>query len=214
MARTAGFAAAAVLAAGCAVAGCNESTHVVRSTGPQRVYDVSVAGGAVAVRAGTEMVVRLDRDIGTETTTPGEAFTATVETPLVAAGQIVVPAGARVRGRVAALTEGRLPVILLDFRGLETVYGEVRPAVAVRTADRVVYRAEHGGMYVPSDATSRTMITGTSMDPGVATAQNTSGPWARSVDGPGLVVRPREVYLAPGARLRLVLTRPLVVARR
>jgi hypothetical protein len=63
----------------------------------------------LVVPAGTTVRVRLDQSIGTRFSRPGDRFSATLETPLIADGQTAVPAGARVTGIIReAKPSGRL----------------------------------------------------------------------------------------------------------
>lgn len=60
------------------------------------------------VRPGTVLVARMDHGVDTDTGEEGERFTATVATPLAdAAGRPIVPVGAKLRGRVDTLEQGR-----------------------------------------------------------------------------------------------------------
>ena len=52
------------------------------------------------VPAGTEITVVLDQTLGSKTSTSGQAFTATVESPIEIDGRVVIPKGARASGIV------------------------------------------------------------------------------------------------------------------
>lgn len=61
------------------------------------------------IPAGTELRVRLDHAVDTERHQPGDTFTATMDESVVAGGQVAIPKGAQVIGRVAgAKSSGRL----------------------------------------------------------------------------------------------------------
>lgn len=57
---------------------------------------------ALAVPAGTPIVVSLQQSISSETAQSGDGFDAVLEEPMVVNGQTVAPKGAAVRGRVLA----------------------------------------------------------------------------------------------------------------
>jgi hypothetical protein len=58
----------------------------------------------LSVPSGTTLAVRMNDELSTERSQAGDAFTATLTAPLVdAAGIVLVPAGATVRGRVTAV---------------------------------------------------------------------------------------------------------------
>jgi len=55
---------------------------------------------AVDLAAGTHIRVRLDQDLGSKISQPGDSFSATVVDPVVIDGQTVIPQGARAEGTV------------------------------------------------------------------------------------------------------------------
>jgi hypothetical protein len=58
----------------------------------------------LSVPSGTTLAIRMNDELSTERSQAGDAFTATLTAPLVdAAGIVLVPAGATVRGRVTAV---------------------------------------------------------------------------------------------------------------
>ena len=54
----------------------------------------------VDMPAGTDLRVRLDQDLGSKTSKPGDSFTATLANPVVVDGETIVPKGARAEGTV------------------------------------------------------------------------------------------------------------------
>jgi hypothetical protein len=73
--------------------------------------------------SGTPVIGTLDENIGTQHSEVGEAFTVTVSQPITTAeGETVVPAGAKIQGRVTALQEskrvGQQAAIKVDFEEL------------------------------------------------------------------------------------------------
>lgn len=77
----------------------------------------------MTVPSGTAFAVRLNETISTETNQPGDAFTATLDDPIVSTdGTVLIPAGATVRGRVTAAEKsdriGETAVIKLAFESV------------------------------------------------------------------------------------------------
>jgi hypothetical protein len=62
----------------------------------------------VTVAAGTSLAFALDETVSTETHQAGDTFTGRVTSPVVVEGQTVIPAGARVEGRLAAAERKRI----------------------------------------------------------------------------------------------------------
>ena len=84
------------------------------------------------VAAGTSMEVWLERTIATTATVPGERLTARVLAPVRAVGgNVVIPVGAVVRGRVAAMETGPRPAIALTFDSVDTYWTTVLGAASV-----------------------------------------------------------------------------------
>lgn len=82
-----------------------------------------VPSNASALPAGTRLEVRLDQELGTRSSTVGDEFTATVRAPVIAQnGDVVVPEGAKVIGRVSGLQRseraGQAAAIRLEFQRL------------------------------------------------------------------------------------------------
>jgi hypothetical protein len=123
--------AAALLAtAAMAIVFCDCARHEVESVAPDTV--VGVAPGRVHgpyVPAGALLTIALRRPLST-TSVPGEPFTATVESSLVATdGRVAVPAGATLWGHVASTTGGTSPRIVLSFDTVQTSLG-LAPIIA------------------------------------------------------------------------------------
>ena len=110
-----------VALAGLALAGCSATSGrsttvesgggVATSTAP---YDNS------ALPAGTNIEARLDQTLGTDTNKEGDTFTATVVNAVYAQnGTVIVPAGAKIEGRITALDDSdnatEPSLIRLDF---------------------------------------------------------------------------------------------------
>lgn len=94
---------------------------------------------AVDLPPGTRFRVRLDQDLGSKISQPGEFFTATVEDPVVINGTTVVPRGARADGTVVdAKPLGRFKggaFLQLRLDRVHTTWG--RYPVATSSIDRV-----------------------------------------------------------------------------
>ena len=77
----------------------------------------------VSVPVGTTMQLTLDEALSTETNVAGDAFTATLKDPVLDSyGDVIVPAGAVLRGRVTQVEKsgrvGETAVLSLAFEGL------------------------------------------------------------------------------------------------
>ncbi|HSH46348.1 MAG TPA: hypothetical protein VK966_10945 [Longimicrobiales bacterium] len=94
----------------------------------------------MSVPAGTTLAIRMNDELSTETSRPGDAFTATLSDPVLdAAGNVIIPAGATVRGRVtevgASTRVGQTAAIRLAFEAV-SFGGESYPlAATVQRAD-------------------------------------------------------------------------------
>lgn len=79
------------------------------------------------VAVGTTLTVSLDETLSTETSQPGDAFTATVQDPIYASdGHVLIPSGATVRGRVVQVQKsdrvGETAMLNLAFEAVS--FGE------------------------------------------------------------------------------------------
>lgn len=107
----------AALVAGLVLAGCARQTEL--ESGGDVELNVSPAD-ASSLPTGMLMDVRLDKEIGTKVSSVGDEFTATVQSAIVAQnGETVVPAGAKVHGKVTGLDNsdrvGEPAAIKIDF---------------------------------------------------------------------------------------------------
>jgi hypothetical protein len=94
--------------------------------------------------SGTTLTVRLDNEIGTKVSKVGDSFSATVENAITAAnGETVVPAGAKVYGKVTGLDNsdhaGEPAAIKVDFERID-VNGRTHPLSAKVTATNLQTR--------------------------------------------------------------------------
>ncbi len=93
-----------------------------------------------SVPTGTTFAIRMNDQLSTETSQPGDAFTATLTDPIMDAnGNVIVPAGATVRGRVTAVAAservGQTAALKLAFEAV-SFGGESYPLQAtVQRAD-------------------------------------------------------------------------------
>lgn len=109
------------LAALVPVAACARGV-MVTGEGPEPRASVSpvVVASSEAVPSGTELVLRLDSEVGTQISRPGDAFYATLLSPVLGPRrEILLPQGARVSGTVTEVRPStditRPAVIRLDF---------------------------------------------------------------------------------------------------
>ena len=100
MKRTGTIGAVLLIAAGFA-AGCNDRPSQDGSAGAQRTrQEPKPRFETMLIPAGTDFVALLETRLSTDTNRSGEPFVATTSAPIVVGGKTVVPAGARVRGRL------------------------------------------------------------------------------------------------------------------
>ena len=76
--------------------GMNSASNQTAASAPQAPPPPAV----VNLPAGTNLLVRLDQDLGSKTSQPGDNFSATIEDAVVVNGQTVVPRGATAEGTV------------------------------------------------------------------------------------------------------------------
>jgi hypothetical protein len=110
-----------VLALSGAVGGCSRRGPAT----PPGSHEVTIERiNGPYVLAGTAFDAELEQPIGTDVNEPGDVFVARVETPLHApTGQEVVPAGARVIGKVVESLDERDVALALKFEFIETTRG-------------------------------------------------------------------------------------------
>jgi hypothetical protein len=111
------LAAAAVMATGC------QRGATVQAGGDVAPERAPIPTTAAGLPAGATMTVSLDQELGTRQSREGDRFSATVTHAIVAQnGETVIPAGARVHGRVIAVQSssrvGEQAFISLDFDSL------------------------------------------------------------------------------------------------
>lgn len=83
---------------------------VLQSRPQEKIYK-----GGLLVPAGTEVHVTLDTPLSSKTSRVGDEFTATVNQPVISQnGVVAIPAGARVRGEVSNVEQGK---VLASVRG-------------------------------------------------------------------------------------------------
>jgi hypothetical protein len=102
----------------------------------------------VEIPAGTPLVVRMVDEVDSEVNRTGEVFRASLDAPLMADGEVVVPAGtdvfvklveAKSAGRLAGRSELRLELVRLQFQGksytlISSTYEQVGTSRGKRTA--------------------------------------------------------------------------------
>jgi hypothetical protein len=185
-----------VLAAGC-------TTAPVTSTSGRSIHtsaEARITGPFVA--AGTQFTARLDRPLDTMATTRGETFTAVLDQPLVDQnGRAIVPAGARLTGRVDSVMGVNGPRLRLDFQGVQTTAGfaPIEARVDASTAQTYLGPPRYVAQPYGYDSWYGPYYGGYPYPYG-------GGPSGYVYDE----YRPREVHLPAGAVLRLTLTHPLI----
>jgi hypothetical protein len=192
-------------------AGCGAARAEVASVGPSTVRPIDPRRvGGEYVQAGTSFAVTMDQTIDTQVSAPGMPFTATVAAPLVAPdGVDVVARGAKVHGTVTSVGSFGEPLVRIDIQSVDTQWG---PASIVATVRRAQHTSYAGRPYLaPSSSlpledghlyTYDFYTYGTPLGPAPY-------PPAPPVYG-AAVERPREIRIARGATLDLVLTRALI----
>jgi hypothetical protein len=91
------------------LAGCQRSVDVV-SGGDVAPMTPVVSANSATLSAGSTMDVQLNQQLSTEANKVGDTFTATVVNNVMASnGEVVVPAGAVVHGRISALDDSDDP---------------------------------------------------------------------------------------------------------
>ncbi|HEX5521000.1 MAG TPA: YMGG-like glycine zipper-containing protein [Longimicrobiaceae bacterium] len=143
-----------------ALAACQRPVDVLTNpSGPS-----PSASGAVivatsdAVPAGTELRATLDQTVGTAASKLNDPFTMTLQTPVQnAAGQVIVPQGAKITGRVTALREStdvatpaviRLEIQRIEWGGrthpMMADITQAKPRTSGRTTEDVLRGAATG----------------------------------------------------------------------
>ena len=131
-----------VLAFAATLGACSRAT-TVESSGEVATPTPATAN---SLPTGSVLNVTLDQQVGTKTSKVGDTFSATVVDAVVASnGQTVVPAGAKVYGKVTGLQEsnnaGQKAAIRLDFERIN-LNGVERPFEANITATNLVKEGE------------------------------------------------------------------------
>jgi hypothetical protein len=140
--------------------------------------------------AGTAFNATLDQPVDTRLSSPGESVSATLTQPILALnGDVLVPEGTQLRGRIYAIFHAPTPRIVLGFDLLALRGGAVPVGVSILSVPESRYRTLPAA---PRPATSA---------PGV-TARQPSAPEPQEGDP--------QVSVAKGAVLRLSLSTPIV----
>ena len=179
------------------------STAPVASTGSRRIHtadEASIQGSYVP--AGTRFEARLDHGIDTQANHGGDPFTATVVSALSdREGHVIVPAGARIAGRVHSVQGASGSRIRLDFDSIDTVKGRAQLEARIENADSRSYRGPRRYSLQPFgyDSWYGSYYGSYPMPYG-------GGPSGYIYD----TYRPREVQMPSGATISLELTHPLL----
>src|SRR5262245_58493485 len=106
-----------------AVSGCSASFNeqsAPTSSGDQaavvQLPQLNVQPALCSVSAGTWFTARLDHFLGTDSSRPGETFTARVVAPVMSSCHFAfIRAGVTVRGRITCAEPGQPPVLALEL---------------------------------------------------------------------------------------------------
>ncbi len=165
--------------------------------------------GTIALPAGARLDVHVDDALSTETSQPGDAFTATVLAPVRGPdGRVVVQEGAKIRGRVLSIEKaenGRDPSMRVLFENVDTTMGrrKLRATLASAVDGTVAMQPTTAGQTTLRDrAVGGGPPSPIAAPPNAATA-NEEAPDGADEDGEPAVVIPE------GSVLELVLVQPL-----
>jgi len=104
-----------------------------------------------SVGAGTRFTARTDNTLGTESSQPGEPFTARVVTPVVSScGHDFISAGAVLRGRVTLAQQGAPPVLVLALTDADTAVGPRPISATVRSGAGLEWIETNAGSSNPT----------------------------------------------------------------
>jgi hypothetical protein len=187
--RTAGLGAIAVLLVG---AGCASQTSQPQAPVRDGAIALSDQGTAQSVPyapAGTAFNAKLDQPINTQISNPGDVISATLMEPIRASnGALLIDAGAKIHGKVAAIDRTNGTQVQLEFDSLALANGDVPIGLRVVSAQESRYQATP----MPS-AVTNAQPTGHGAQQGQTAPQPTE-----------------QVTMSKGSVLRLSLTRPIV----
>ncbi len=166
----------------------------------------------IALEPGTELVVALDQKLSTGTDKAGSTFTGKVDQGVAQNGVTVVPAGSEVRGRVGfvkrAARVGGKAQMTLEFTELVThgktfaLHAEPLTLEGKSGAAGDVERVAGGAV---GGAIIGGILGGKSgVGKGAAAGGAAGAVWAVATRGP-------DIVLDPGAKVNVVLTRPIEV---
>jgi hypothetical protein len=209
---------ALAIALGITTVACSKATGV-QSTSPQVVRQPpreALLGPHVP--AGATFSVQLDQELATGHSAEGEPFTARVNDDVrTPDGQIFIPAGAVLHGRVARAKSGYAPLLELTFDRVQTAWGSYVP---------LHVRVERTGQRPPASPGPLLGDDPAVVGPGAYTRSPHAGRQAAvrpsGVSGAFPTARPfepaapdakadvRELRLRAGGTLELRLTRPLL----
>ena len=182
-----------------ALAGC--TVEEIQTTSPHQVETVapSRVSGPFA-QAGAKFRVKLDDPIGTQLSHPGNTFSATVVDAIVdTQGQVLVPEGAKLSGRIADIEQGVAPKMRLTLLTIGTSKGGDVPIHGrILHAQRMSYPGEP-------------LYTSYAADP-----SSVGNPWMTydsvlaSPYGGSSTVFTREIEMPVGSEMEIEVTRPLL----
>ncbi len=112
--------------------GYNTTSYGSTNTGAYSSYSQTpLRGGVSTIPKGTNIIVKLDQPISSESSRVGDAITATLDNDLLANGTVIVPAGSHVRGQVTSVVPtrhmGRHGEVGVQFFEVKTPNGNTIP---------------------------------------------------------------------------------------
>jgi hypothetical protein len=168
---------------------------------------------------GTVLVVQLVDALDSATSHVGQSFEARVVERVVGTDRtVVVEAGAGLRGHVTSVGTRGAPRLRLALDAVDTLAGPSPVVARIRRAQRVEYpgpervdrdRVDSLCDAPPSPKTESDPFCGSYVN----LLRSDTAPEHGFGETPPTDDRPTEVHLAPGARIELVLTQPLVLQR-
>ena len=184
----------------------------------------SVPGSAYALPEGTEIRMRLDNALSTDTTTAMTPFQGRVMVDVLNGGSVVIPAGSVLRGRVTEVAQGhhfgpsatlrlRPDVVILPDGTAYHLYAQVVDSEASGTQ-----AGNEGGIHPNGHVVKKSLEYGVGVGTGAMVGAELAGPagaLAGSLIGAGLVTthlltqHPTSANVPAGSELVFSLTEPM-----
>jgi hypothetical protein len=148
-----------------------------------------------SVSAGTRFTARLDQFLATDSSLPGESFSARVVAPVMSSCHFdFIRAGATLRGRVTRAEPGKPPVLAIQLIDVDTSVGARPIPAAIRSVTGFAWVETN----VPNSSYRAFVL---------------HPPWAMDPSGPASQGGELQQTFPEGALIELELTEPVVVVR-